>query len=76
MSTYFVTVRVTNHSPGKRVKVRGGVKTLSAELRKSAKLLSADFTEASRNSKKNLYGVLKIDIMSVIDVNENEHTSR
>jgi len=52
MSTYFVTVRVTNHSPGKRVKVRGGVKTLSAELRKSAKLLSADFTEASRNSKK------------------------
>jgi len=39
-------------------------------------LLSADFAAASKNSRKNLCCLLKIDITSVIDADENEHTSR
>jgi len=42
----------------------------------SVNLLSANFTLASRNSGKNLCCLLKVDITSVTDVNENEHTSR
>ena len=38
--------------------------------------LSADFAAASKNSGKNLCCLLKIDITSVIDATENEHTSR
>jgi len=37
---------------------------------------SADFAAASKNSGKNICCLLKIDITSVVDANENEHTSR
>jgi len=40
------------------------------------KILSADFAAASKNSIKNFGCLLKIDITSVIDANENDHTSR
>jgi len=39
-------------------------------------MLRADFAAESKNSGKNLCCLLKIDITSVIDANENEHTSR
>jgi len=59
------------------------VKFLIAELSEvsktphlTVKILSADFAAASKNSGKNLCCLLKIDITSVIDANENEHTSR
>jgi len=39
-------------------------------------LLSDDFAVASKNSGKNLCCLVKIDITSVIDINENKHTSR
>jgi len=42
----------------------------------TVKILSADFAAASKNSGKNLCCLLKIDITSVIDAKENEHTSR
>jgi len=42
----------------------------------TVKILSADFAVASKNSGKNLCCLLKIDITSVTDTNENEHTSR
>jgi len=51
----------------------------------TVKFLSADFAAASKNSRTNrqllLSGtnpccLLKIDITSVMDANENEHTSR
>jgi len=61
----------------------GAVKFLIAELREvrrtrylTVKILSADFAAASKNSGTNLFCLLKIDITSVIDANENEHTSR
>jgi len=38
--------------------------------------LSAEFAAVSKNSGKNLCCLLKIDITSVIDATENEHTSR
>ena len=43
--------------------------------RNHVKLLSADFAAASKNNGKTLCCLLKIDITSVIDANENEHTS-
>jgi len=62
---------------------QGAVKFLSAELIKvsktrhlTVKILSADFTAASKNSGKNLCRLLKIDITSEIDANGNKHTSR
>jgi len=62
---------------------RDAVKFLIGELREVRKtqhltvhVLSADFAAASENSGKNLCCLLKIDITSVIDANENEHTSR
>ena len=60
----------------------GAVNTLSAELRSqktrrlAVHLLSAYFAAGSRNSRKNLCCLLKIDSASVIDDNENEHTRR
>jgi len=42
----------------------------------TVKFLSADFAAASKNSGKNPCCLLKIDITSVMDANENEHTSR
>jgi len=51
---------------------QGAVKTWYLTV----KILSADFTAASKNSGKNLCCLLKIDITSVIDANKNEHTSR
>jgi len=42
----------------------------------TVKILGTDFAAGSENSGKNLCCVLKIDITSVIDANENEHTSR
>ena len=40
----------------------------------TVKFLSADFTAASKNSGKNPCCLLKIDITSLMDANENEHT--
>ena len=40
------------------------------------KILSADFAATSKNSGRYLCCLLKIDITSVIDANENDHTSR
>jgi len=40
------------------------------------KILSADYAVASKNSRKNLCCLLKIDITSVTDAKENKHTSR
>ena len=51
---------------------QGAVKTWYLTV----KILSADFTAASKNSGKNLCCLLRIDISSVIDANKNEHTSR
>jgi len=42
----------------------------------TVKILSANFAAASKNNGKNLCCLLKIDITSVVDANENEHTSR
>jgi len=42
----------------------------------TVKFLSADFAAASKNSGKNSCCLLKIDITSVMDANENEHYSR
>jgi len=42
----------------------------------TVKIISADFAAASKNSGKNLCCLLKIDVTSVIDAIENEHTSR
>jgi len=39
-------------------------------------VLSVDFAAASKNSGKNLCCFVKIDITSVIDAHENDHTSR
>jgi len=38
--------------------------------------ISAEFAAVSKNSGKNLCCLLNIDITSVIDATENEHTSR
>jgi len=61
----------------------GAIKCLIAELIKvsnaphlTVKILNADFAAASRNSGKNICCLPKIDVTSVIDANENEHTSR
>ena len=62
----------------------GAVKFLIAEhseVRKktrhlTVKFLSADFAAASKNSGKNPCCLLKIDNTSLMDANENEHTSR
>jgi len=61
----------------------GAVKFLIAEHSEvsktrhlTVKFLSADFAAASKNSGKNPCCLLKIDIMSLMDANENEHTSR
>jgi len=61
----------------------GAINFLSAELIKvsktphlTVKILSADFVAASKKSGKNLCCLVKIDIMSMIDANESEHTSR
>jgi len=60
-----------------------GVKTLSAEISQSPKsgfcLLIYQALTSLRSTEtveKNLCCRLKVDIMSVIDVNENEHTNR
>jgi len=42
----------------------------------TVKILSAGFAAVSKNSGKNLRRLLIMDITSVIDANENEHTSR
>ena len=42
----------------------------------TVKILSADFAAASKNSGKKSLLPCKIDITSVVDANENEHTSR
>jgi len=59
------------------------VNFLSTELSKvsktrylTVKILSADFAAASKNSGKNLCCLPKIDVTSIIDANDNEHTSR
>ena len=61
----------------------GAVKFLIAEHSEvsktrhlTVKFLSADFAVASKNSGKNPCCLLKIDITSLMDANENEHTSR
>jgi len=62
---------------------QGAVKFLIAEHSEvsktrhlTVKFLSADFAPASKNSGKNPCCLLKIDITSMMDANENEHTSR
>jgi len=43
----------------------------------TVKILSANFAAASKKTtEKNLCCLLKIDITSVVDANEKEHTSR
>ena len=66
-----------------RQSLKGAVKFLIAEHREvrktrhlTVKFLSADFAAASKNSGKNPCCLLKIDITSLMDANENEHTSR
>jgi len=56
----------------------GDVKFLSAEIREvnRTRYLTVKILSGQRKQRKNLCCLLKIGITSVIDANENEHTSR
>jgi len=58
------------------MKALGAVNPLSAVVSKVSKTRHLTSLQPAETAEKNLCCLLKIDITSVIDVNENEHTSR